>query len=204
MKVEKSYCRPSWDEYFMNIADMVASRGSCDRGRTGCVITKNNRIVSTGYVGSPVGVRHCDEIGHEMHTVKHEDGHESMHCIRTTHNEQNAICQAARFGVALEGSTIYCKMTPCYTCAKMIINAGIKRVVCAKDYHAGERSKEVFAEAGVQYKLLNDEIVTYDNMTPNETKKDNISEQVHTPEEQKKDTKEPSKNNNEYYFLNDN
>ncbi len=164
MSEKQEYKRPSWDEYFMEIAKMVGTRGTCDRGRAGCVIVKDKRIISTGYVGSPIGLPHCDEVGHEMHTVIHPDGHESRHCIRTTHAEQNAIAQAARFGIALEGSTLYCKMTPCYTCAKMIINAGIKRVVCAQDYHASARSKEIFAEAGVQFKLLDKTITTYDDM----------------------------------------
>lgn len=157
------YKRPSWDEYFLKIVEMVGSRGSCDRGRAGCVITKNNRIVSTGYAGSPIGLPHCDEAGHEMHTVVHEDGSKSQHCIRTTHAEQNAICEAARMGIALEDGTLYCKMTPCYTCAKMIINAGIKRVVCAQDYHASKRSKEIFKEANIEFKLVSYEEVQYDN-----------------------------------------
>jgi dCMP deaminase len=176
---EEKYQRPSWDEYFMEIVKMVGSRGTCDRGRAGCVITKDKRIICTGYVGSPVGLPHCDDVGHEMHTVIHPDGTQTRHCIRTTHAEQNAICQAARFGVALEGATLYCKMTPCYTCAKMIINAGIKRVVCEQDYHAGARSKEIFAEAGVKFKLLSNKMTTYNDMTPEdesagaiETKKD--------------------------------
>lgn len=159
-----NYCRPSWDEYFLKIVEIIGSRGTCDRGRAGCVITKEKRIISTGYVGSPVGLPHCDEIGHEMHTVTHPDGHQTRHCIRTTHAEQNAICTAARFGLALEGATLYCKMTPCYVCAKMIINAGITRVVCQQDYHASARSKEIFAEAGVQFNLVNNEMATYDDM----------------------------------------
>jgi dCMP deaminase len=158
------YNRPSWDEYFIKIMDMVGSRGSCDRGRSGCIITRDRRIVSTGYVGSPVGLPHCDEVGHEMHTIIHEDGSQTRHCIRTAHAEQNAICEAARMGIALEGSTLYCKMTPCYTCAKMIINAGIKRVVCAQDYHASARSKEIFKEAGINFSLLSEDITTYSDM----------------------------------------
>ena len=158
-----SYKRPSWDEYFLKIVEMVGSRGSCDRGRAGCVITKNNRIISTGYAGSPIGLPHCDEVGHEMHTVIHEDGSKSQHCIRTAHAEQNAICEAARMGIALEDGTLYCKMTPCYTCAKMIINAGIKRVVCAQDYHASKRSKEIFEEANIIFDLMSNEEVKYDN-----------------------------------------
>jgi len=160
---KKEHVRPSWDEYFMKIVEMVGSRGSCDRGRAGCVITKDKRIVSTGYVGSPVGLPHCDEAGHEMHTVTNGEGKESRHCIRTTHAEQNAICQAARVGIALEGGTLYCRMTPCYVCAKMIINAGIKRIVCAQDYHAGARSKEIFKEAGVEYVLLDESMTQYED-----------------------------------------
>jgi len=160
--------RPSWDEYFLNIMEMIGTRGTCDRGRSGCVIVKDKRIISTGYVGSPIGISHCDEIGHEMSTVTHPDGHQSRHCIRTTHAEQNAICQAARVGIALEGSTLYCKMTPCYACGKMIINAGIARVVALQDYHAGARSKEIFAEAGVQFKVMRNEVTTYSDMKPEE------------------------------------
>jgi len=156
--------RPSWDEYFINILEVVGTRSTCDRGKSGCVITKDKRILATGYIGSPVGTVHCDEVGHEMHTVKHADGYETKHCIRTAHAEQNAIVAAARFGIALEGATLYCHMTPCYACAKMIINAGIKRVVCNLDYHDGERSKEIFKEAGVAYELVNNEVQKYANM----------------------------------------
>ena len=143
---------------------MVGSRGTCDRGRAGCVITKDRRIISTGYVGSPVGLPHCDEVGHEMNTVTQTNGNQSRHCIRTTHAEQNAICQAARFGVSLFQATLYCKMTPCYICAKMIINAGIKRVVCQQDYHGGARSKEIFKEAGVDFSQLSPDMTTYQDM----------------------------------------
>src|SRR6185369_5094538 len=103
---EEKCVRPSWDEYFINILEVVGTRSTCDRGKSGCVITKDKRILATGYIGSPVGTVHCDDAGHEMHTVKHEDGHESRHCIRTAHAEQNAIVSAAKFGIALEGSTL--------------------------------------------------------------------------------------------------
>jgi dCMP deaminase len=99
-----------------------------------------------------------------MHTVVAEDGKQSRHCIRTAHAEQNAIAQAARNGVATDGATLYCKMTPCYVCAKMIINSGIKRVVSMKDYHGGSRSKDLFEEAGVKFDLLNQELETYSDM----------------------------------------
>ena len=161
---ETNYIRPSWDEYFMKRTEMVGSRGSCDRGRAGCVITRDKRIIATGYAGSPIGLAHCDEVGHEMHTVTHADDSTSRHCIRTTHAEQNAICEAARMGISINGGTLYCKMTPCYTCAKMIINAGIKKVVCAQDYHAGSRSKEIFQEAGIEFQLLSEEVTKYKDM----------------------------------------
>lgn len=161
---KEEYKRPSWDEYFLDIMNMVGTRATCDRGRSGCLIVRDKRILSTGYVGSPAGTAHCDEEGHEMHKVIHSDGTESQHCIRTAHAEQNAIAQAALVGTSLAGGELYCNMTPCYICAKMIINSGIKRVVCAKDYHAGERSKEIFKEAGVDYVLINNEIETYDDM----------------------------------------
>jgi len=156
--------RPSWDEYFLDIVKVVGERGTCDRGRAGSVIVKDKRILSTGYVGSPVGTKHCDEIGHEMHKVVHEDGHESRHCIRSTHAEQNAIVTAARFGIALDGATLYCHMAPCYTCAKMIINAGIKKVVASMDYHGADRGKEIFQEAGVVFELVNNEMQKYSDM----------------------------------------
>lgn len=153
------HVRPSWDEYFMNIAKQVGTRGTCDRGRVGCVIVKDKKIISTGYVGSPAGVQHCDEVGHEMHTVDYGNGDVHRHCVRTAHAETNAIVQAARFGISTEGGTLYCMMVPCYTCAKNIINAGIKRIVCEKDYHGGKRSKEIFTEAEVELVLLSSDLM---------------------------------------------
>jgi dCMP deaminase len=155
------HSRPSWDEYFLEIMEKIGDRATCDRGRSGCVIVRNKRIMSTGYVGAPAGCAHCDDVGHEMQTVINEDGTQSRHCIRTTHTELNAIIQAARFGVSTEDCVMYCNMTPCYTCAKAIINAGIKRVVAKYDYHAGKRSKEVFKEAGVQFDLINKKEESY-------------------------------------------
>jgi dCMP deaminase len=156
--------RPSWDEYFLNLIDVIGTRATCDRGKAGCVIVKEKRILTTGYVGSPIGAKHCDEVGHEMQSVIHEDGSQTRHCIRTAHAEQNAIANAARFGVSLEGATLYCKMTPCYVCAKMIINAGVKRVVCAKDYHASKRTKEIFEESEIDYVLISEDVQKYDDM----------------------------------------
>lgn len=161
----KTSARPSWDQYFLDMIKVVGTRATCDRGKSGCVIVKNKRILTTGYVGAPAGSKHCDEEGHEMHSVIHEDGTQTRHCIRTAHAEQNAIANAARFGTALDGGTLYCNMTPCYVCAKMIINSGIMRVVCAKDYHAGARSKEIFEEVGVDFDLVDSEMQTYADMS---------------------------------------
>jgi len=153
--------RPSWDEYFIGMANYVGTRATCDRGRSGCVIVRDKRVISTGYVGSPPGLPHCDDIGHDIHMVINEDGTKSEHCIRTAHAEQNAMAQAARFGIALEGSTMYCKMTLCYNCARMVITAGIKRVVAEQDYHASLRSKDMFEKAGVKLEILNKEVEKY-------------------------------------------
>ena len=159
--VKECYERPSWDEYFMNIAHVVGTRGTCDRGRNGAVIVKNKRIITTGYVGAPRGLEHCDEAGHLMHDVINPDGKISKHCIRTAHAEQNAIVQAALHGVSTEGATLYVKFEPCFTCAKMIINAGIKRVVCQKKYHAAELTREFFRKAGVEIEYIEDEVEEY-------------------------------------------
>ena len=161
--MSKQAQRPDWDNYFIGIMSMVGKRGTCDRGQVGCILVKDNHILSTGYAGAPKGIKHCDDVGHEMNTVIHPDGHESQHCVRTVHAEQNAIVSAARLGIAIDQATLYCNMTPCYICAKLIINAGIKRVVAVRDYHAAARSKEIFAEAGIQYELRDESVELYDN-----------------------------------------
>lgn len=155
--------RPDWDEYFMGIAREVAKRATCDRGKSGSVIVKDKRILATGYVGSPSGLPHCNEAGHLMKSVYDKDGKEHKHCIRTTHAEQNAIVQAAKHGVAIDGGTLYSKMVPCHTCTKMLITAGIKRVVCEKRYHDDKFSLEMMKQAGVDLKILNNEVEKYDD-----------------------------------------
>jgi dCMP deaminase len=157
------YKRPSWDDYFLEVADAIAKRATCDRGRSGCVIARNKQILATGYVGAPMGLPHCDEVGHMMKKVVHEDGTESQHCVRTVHAEQNAICQAAKNGVAIDGATLYCRMTPCRACAMMIINCGIRRVVCEKKYHRGAESEAMFTEAGIILEYKYEEMEEYKN-----------------------------------------
>ena len=162
MGEEEKYIRPTWDEYFMEISRTVAKRATCDRGRSGCVIAKNKQIVSTGYVGSPQGLPHCDEIGHQFKQMTHEDGSVTNHCVRTVHAEQNAICQAAKLGVSVDWATLYCKMTPCRTCAMLIISCGIKRVVAEKKYHAGKESEQMFRDAWIELMYFNEDVEQYE------------------------------------------
>jgi dCMP deaminase len=158
MKEEKL----SWDDYFLEIVKTVALRATCDRGKSGCVVTKNNRILVTGYVGAPSGISDCNEIGHLLEKVIHTDGSISEHCHRSVHAETNALLQAARIGVSLEGATLYCSMTPCMKCAMSIIQVGITRVVCEKKYHQGKISEELFSKANIEIMFKHDEIMTYD------------------------------------------
>jgi dCMP deaminase len=162
MSENESYQRPSWDEYFMEIANTVAKRATCDRGRSGCVIARDKQLLVSGYVGSPKGLPHCDEVGHQLKKMIHEDGSITQHCVRTVHAEQNAICQAAKLGISLQGATLYCRMTPCRTCAMIIINCGIVRVICEKKYHAGAESEEMFKLAGVTLEYVSEETMQYD------------------------------------------
>ncbi|MBU0528174.1 cytidine/deoxycytidylate deaminase family protein [bacterium] len=117
--------RVSWENYFMNIAREVATRATCDRKMIGAVIVRGKTILSTGYNGSLRGLPHCDEVGHEM---------ENGHCVRTVHAEANAIVQAARHGIRLEGAEIYITASPCYNCFKLIINAGITKIYYGEFY----------------------------------------------------------------------
>ena len=132
--------RPSWDEYFMQIAFTVAQRSTCDRAHVGCVLVRERRILTTGYNGAPAGLPHCDEVGHLL-----IDGH----CVRTLHAEQNAIIQGAVHGVSISGATAYVTHQPCLTCAKMLVNAGIRRVVYAGTY-PDEYSRHFLDAAGVE------------------------------------------------------
>ncbi len=142
--------RPSWDDYFLELADAASRRATCDRGKSGCVIVRDRQVLATGYVGSPSGLPHCDDVGHLMKKVIQEDGRTTEHCLRTVHAEQNAICQAAKKGIPIEGATVYTRMTPCRTRAMLLINCGIRRVVCERKYQLAEESEQLLAEAGVE------------------------------------------------------
>jgi len=162
-QLKTSANRPSWDEYFLQMVDHVASRATCDRGKSGCVIVKERQVLATGYVGSPPGLDHCDDVGHLMKQVIDEDGTARQHCLRTVHAEQNAICQAAKHGGAINGGTLYTKMEPCRVCAMLIINVGIVRVVCKRRYHAAQETRAMFKSAGVELAVIEDEVEQYDN-----------------------------------------
>jgi dCMP deaminase len=126
--------RPSWDSYFMTLARAVATRSTCDRKHVGALLVRDRVILSTGYNGSIRGMSHCDEVGHLM-----EDGH----CVRTVHAEQNAIVQAARHGIRIEGADAYITASPCWTCFKLLANAGVQRIVYGEFY----RDEKIFRAA---------------------------------------------------------
>jgi len=126
--------RPSWPEYFMDIAKMVAKRSTCLRRHVGAILVKDKRILATGYNGAPAGLKHCEEVGCLREKISVPSGERHELC-RGLHAEQNAIIQAAYYGIPIADSTIYCTNKPCIICAKMIINAGINKIVYENGYN---------------------------------------------------------------------
>mgnify|MGYP000844627040 CR=1 FL=1 len=139
--------RPGWDEYFMQVAQVVATRSTCLRRNIGAVIVRDKRILATGYNGAPTGLKHCAEVGCLKDRLNVPSGERQELC-RALHAEQNAIVQAARYGAVIEGASIYSTTEPCSMCAKMIINAGIRRVVY-RDPYPDALSRDLLSEAGV-------------------------------------------------------
>ena len=139
--------RPDWDEYFMEIAELVASRSTCMRRQVGCVMVKDRRILSTGYNGAPSGVTHCEEAGCRRMLEGIASGERTEMC-RGVHAEQNAIIQGARHGVVLQGATAYITIQPCSICTKMMINAGIDEIIFDGVY-PDELSQQLLKEAGI-------------------------------------------------------
>lgn len=139
--------RPDWDEYFIGIAKLVSERSTCLRRSVGALIVKNRRILTTGYNGTPSGITHCEVVGCLREKMKVPSGERHELC-RGLHAEQNAIIQAALYGVDIHGGTLYCTNQPCSICAKMLINAGIKEIVIKAGY-PDEMAREFFEEAGV-------------------------------------------------------
>lgn len=139
--------REPWDNFFMRIAREVASRATCDRKHVGAVLVVNNNIVATGYNGSIPGMEHCDDVGHIV-----IDGS----CVRTTHAEQNAICQAAKRGTSLTDSTAYITCEPCWTCFKLLITSGVIRMVYCDPYGSEDsllkdKKIETIRKLGIRY-----------------------------------------------------
>ena len=145
--------RPSWDEYFMSIARVVASRSNCVKRKVAAVITRDRRIISTGYNGTPRGTLNCNEGGCPRCNSFAEGGTRLDECL-CSHGEENAITQAAYHGVLVKGGTIYTTMSPCLMCTKMIINAGLEEVVYNTDYPLGETALNLLGEAGVKVRKV--------------------------------------------------
>ena len=141
--------RPTWDNYFMDITCLVAKRATCLRRAVGAIIVKDRRVLATGYNGVPSGITHCDVTGCLREQLKVPSGERHELC-RGLHAEQNAIIQAARHGVNIEGATVYCTDSPCIICSKMLINAGVRGVVFKRGY-PDRLSLEMLEEAGVAY-----------------------------------------------------
>ncbi|MFA5143357.1 MAG: cytidine/deoxycytidylate deaminase family protein [Candidatus Omnitrophota bacterium] len=144
--------RPSWDEYFLGIAELVSKRSTCLRRSVGAVLVKDKRILATGYNGAPSGIRHCAETGCIRERMKIPSGERHELC-RGLHGEQNAFLQAALHGTSLNGASLYSTTQPCIICAKMIINAGIKEIVISGDY-PDKMSKDLLHEARVRVRTL--------------------------------------------------
>ena len=140
--------RPDWDEYFMDIAHVVSTRGNCSRRKVAAVIVSDRRIISTGYNGTPRGIDNCFEGGCPRCASDTPSGENLGECI-CAHAEENSIVQAAYHGIAVRDSMIYCTLSPCLMCTKMIINAGIKEVVYETEYRFTEQARGLFASAGV-------------------------------------------------------
>ena len=132
--------RASWDEYFMSIAQVVATRSTCPRKYVGAVLVRNRTILSTGYNGSIRGMPHCSDVGHMM---------EDNHCVATIHAEANAIIQAARNGVGIEGATNYVTASPCWNCFKQLANAGVMRIVYG-EFYRDNRIFEIAQKIGIE------------------------------------------------------
>ena len=147
--------RPTWDEYFMEMAELAATRSSCLRRNVGAVIVKDNRAIATGYNGAPRGLKHCSELGGCLRQKMNIPSGERHELCRALHAEQNAIIQAACMGNSIEGATIYITHQPCVICSKMLINSGIKRIV-VKEGYPDKMAEEILAEAGLKSVMLKD------------------------------------------------
>ena len=145
--------RPSWDEYFMQMAELTAKRSTCLRRNVGAIIVKDKHIIATGYNGAPKGLPHCEELGGCLRQKLGVPSGERHELCRALHAEQNAISQAATLGQSIEGATIYVTHQPCIICAKMIINAGISRIVVRSGY-PDKMAEDMAREANLRIEML--------------------------------------------------
>ena len=145
--------RPTYDEYFMEMAYIVSKRSTCLRRKVGAILVKDKHILSTGYNGAPKGLKHCSEVGCLRKTLDIPSGERHELC-RGLHAEQNAIIQAAVFGTSITDSTLYCTNTPCVVCVKMLINAGVKEIIYSGDY-PDNLAKKMLAESKIKIKNFN-------------------------------------------------
>jgi len=145
--------RPDWDTYFMEIAHVVAKRSNCIRRQVAAVVVKDRRVISTGYNGTPRGVKNCCDGGCPRCQSEASSGAGLNECI-CSHAEENAITQAACHGIALEGAIVYCTLSPCLICSRMIINCGIVEVIYENEYEFSEQTKALLAEAGIKCRQL--------------------------------------------------
>ena len=152
-KLLKEVQRPSWDEYFMNIAKVVASRSNCMKRKVAAIIVRDKRVISTGYNGTPRGTRNCNEGGCPRCNNLATSGTALDECL-CSHGEENAIVQASYHGVSLKDAIIYSTFAPCLQCAKMIINSGIREVIYNMDYPLNESAFRLFQESGVFIRKL--------------------------------------------------
>jgi dCMP deaminase len=143
-----NFDRPEWDEYFLNIAKVVASRSNCIKRKVAAIIVKDKRVISTGYNGTPRGARNCDEGGCPRCNSMAESGTALEECL-CSHGEENAIIQAAYHGTSVKGATLYTTFAPCLLCTKMIINSGIVEVVYNEEYALNERALSLLRECGI-------------------------------------------------------
>jgi dCMP deaminase len=144
-----NFDRPEWDEYFLNIAKVVASRSNCIKRKVAAIIVKDRRVISTGYNGTPRGAKNCNEGGCPRCSSMAQSGTSLEECV-CCHGEENAITQAAYHGTSLKGATLYTTFAPCLLCTKMIINSGIIEVVYNQDYPLNDRAMALLRECGVQ------------------------------------------------------
>ncbi len=142
--------RPDWDEYFLDIAELVAGRSTCLRRKVGSLLVYENRILATGYNGVPTGFPHCEVLGCLRETNNIESGRD-LHLCRGTHSEANLISQCARFGIKGQGSTLYINASPCNSCMKLLINVGVKKIVF-RELYSDPLAQEMAAYAGIEMK----------------------------------------------------